>query len=47
MQTVDIDPNFGMYKVGPGGIELHHIRIASLERVSRGSWQPRLFCDLV
>ncbi|KAF9650887.1 hypothetical protein BDM02DRAFT_3185042 [Thelephora ganbajun] len=36
-----IDSADARYKVGPGGIELHHIHIASLEQVSRGSWQPR------
>ena len=45
MQSADLDPVFENYKVGPGNIELHHIRIASLERVTRGSWQPRLFCS--
>ena len=42
MQSADIDPAFAKYKVGPGGIELHHLYVASLEQVSRGSWQPRL-----
>ena len=40
-QTTAIDPAYGMFRVGPGGIELRHIYIASLERVSRGSWQPK------
>jgi hypothetical protein len=36
-----VDPGHVRYKVGLGGIELRHIHIASLEQVSRGSWQPR------
>jgi len=40
MKSAEIDPTCSEYKVGPGGIELRHILIASLEQVSRGSWQP-------
>lgn len=40
-RSTAIDPAHVRYKVGFGGIELRHIRIASLEQVSRGSWQPR------
>ena len=42
MQSADIDPAFAKYKVGPDGIELHHLYVASLERAPRGSWQPCL-----
>ena len=42
MRTAPIDPEHEEYRVGAGGIELRHIQIASLEQVSRGSWQPRL-----
>jgi len=42
MKLAAIDPAYASYRVGPGGIELGHIHIASLEQVSRGSWQPRL-----
>ena len=42
MKTAPVDPEHAEYKVGEGGIELRHIHIASLEQVSRGSWQPRL-----
>ena len=45
MRSAAIDPPFVKYEVGPGKIELCHIQIASLERVSRGSWQPRLICS--
>ncbi|KAF9791044.1 hypothetical protein BJ322DRAFT_1171048 [Thelephora terrestris] len=41
-KSVSIDPAYEKFRVGPGGIELHHIGIASLDRVSRGSWQPTL-----
>jgi len=40
MASVTIDPDYVQYRVGPGGIEPRHIQIASLEQVSRGSWQP-------
>lgn len=40
-QFTAIDPAHVRYKVGLGDIELYHIHIASLEQVSRGSWQPR------
>lgn len=40
MKSADIDPSCVEYKVGPEGIELRHVLIASLEQVSRGSWQP-------
>jgi len=42
MGTTPIDPGYVEYKVGLGGIELRDIHIASLEQVSRASWQPRL-----
>ena len=42
MKSTLIDPDYAKYKVGPGGIELRHIHIATLNRVSRGSWQARL-----
>jgi len=42
-ENASIDPKYAEYKIGPGCIELRHIRIASLEQVSRGSWQPLFF----
>ena len=36
MESVPIDSGCAEYKVGRGGIELHHILIAALEQVSRG-----------
>ena len=42
MRSTTIEPAFEGYKVGPGGIELRHIGIAGLQRVSFGSWQPYL-----
>jgi len=42
MKLAPIDPEYASYHVAQGGIELRHIRIAALEQVSRGSWQPRL-----
>jgi len=41
MKSADIDPSYAEYKVGPGGIELRHVLVDSLEQVSRGSWQPQ------
>ena len=41
MGPAAIDPDYTDYKVGFGGIELRHLHIASIEQVSRGSWQPR------
>ena len=40
-----IDPVDAIYQVGPGGIDLPHISIASLEQISKGSWQPRFVLD--
>ena len=46
MRNLAIDPAYAIYRVGPGAIELPNIRIAALEQVSRGSWQPRLiYCE--
>lgn len=42
MRSATVDPAHAEWKVGPGGIELRHIQIASLEPVSRDSWQPCL-----
>ena len=42
MAPVTVDPGHEKYKVGPGFIELRHVHIDSLVRVSRGSWQPHL-----
>lgn len=44
-QSDTIDPAYEEFKVGPGGIGLRHMYIASLDRVSRGSWQPRIMCS--
>jgi hypothetical protein len=44
-QSIAIDPAYVGYRVGPGGIELPHIYIASLNQVSIGSWQPFLIWD--
>ena len=41
-RTAPIDPDYADYIVGPGGIELRHIHIGSLERASRTVWNPRL-----
>ncbi|KAF9791045.1 hypothetical protein BJ322DRAFT_1017634 [Thelephora terrestris] len=41
-ESVEIYPVHETFRVGPGGIELRHIGIASLEQVTRGSWQPVL-----
>ena len=45
MKPATIDPAYAKYKVGPRGIELRHIRIASLDQVTRSSWHPRLIYD--
>lgn len=42
MESVDIDPTYAKYKVGPEGIKMRHIQIAALEQISRGGWQPHL-----
>jgi len=36
-----MDPVQATYEAGPGGIELRHIHIVSLERVSVTEWRPR------
>jgi len=43
LQGQSIAPEYTRWKVGPGAIEAKDLRIAALERVSAGSWQPRLF----
>ncbi|KAF9791049.1 hypothetical protein BJ322DRAFT_423522 [Thelephora terrestris] len=40
MQSTPVNPADKMYEVGPGGIELGHIHIDSLEQVGLDSWQP-------
>ena len=44
-KSTAIDPAHARYQVGQGGIELRHIQIASLEQVTRYSWQPRLILN--
>lgn len=43
MQEVLIAPEHADWKVGSEGIEVKDLCLASLDRVSIGSWQPRLF----
>lgn len=43
MQGVPIDPIYARWQVGPGGIEIADLHLASFEQVTLGSWQIRLF----
>ena len=43
MQGQDIAPEYAEWRVGPNGIQVKDLRLAALEQVSAGSWQPRLF----
>jgi len=43
LETQDIDPEYREWRVGPNGIQLKDLRLAALEQVSAGSYQPRLF----
>ena len=43
MQGENITPEYAEWKVGPGGIQVKDLRLAALEQVSGGRWQPRLF----
>jgi len=44
MQAENIVPEHARWKVGgPNGIQLKDLRLAALEQVSAGSYQPRLF----
>ena len=42
-QGHNIAPGEAQWKVGPGGIEVKDLRLASLEQVTAGTWQVRLF----
>jgi len=43
MQIQNIAPEHQQWRVGPNGIQWKDLRLASLEQVSAGSYQPRLF----
>ena len=43
MGTETITPGYENWRVGPGGIQWKDLRLAALEQVSAGSYQPRLF----
>jgi len=43
LQALEIDPEHAVWAVGPNGIQAKDLRLAALEQVSPGSWQPRLF----
>ena len=43
MGKQDIDLDQAMWRVGPDGIQVQDLRLAGIEQVSAGSWQPRLF----
>jgi hypothetical protein len=43
MGAVDVDPDEAQWRVGQNGIQVSDLRLAALEQVSTGSWQPRLF----
>ena len=43
LQGQDIAPEHEQWRVGPSGIQAKDLRLAALEQVSAGSWQPRLF----
>ncbi|KAF9784364.1 hypothetical protein BJ322DRAFT_844428 [Thelephora terrestris] len=43
MQGKPIQPNYAMWRVGQDAIRPEDLRLAALEQVSAGSWQPRLF----
>lgn len=43
LQGQTIAPEHEEWRVGPGGIQAEDLRLAALEQVSSGSWQPRLF----
>ena len=42
-QGQTIAPEHAMWRVGPNGIQAKDLRLAALEQVSAGSWQPRLY----
>ncbi|KAF9784361.1 hypothetical protein BJ322DRAFT_844285 [Thelephora terrestris] len=43
MQGKPIQPNYAMWRVGQDAIRVEDLRLATLEQVSAGSWQTRLF----
>ena len=43
MQGQSIAPEHAKWRVGPNGTRIEGLRLASLEQVSSGRWQPRLF----
>ena len=43
METQEIAPEHQKWRVGPNGIQWKDLRLAALEQVSAGSYQPRLF----
>ena len=43
MQGENIASEHAQWRVGPNGIQVKDLRLAALEQVSAGSWQPRLF----
>ena len=43
METQNVAPEHQQWRVGPNGIQLKDLRLAALEQVSAGSYQPRLF----
>ena len=43
MKGQNIAPGHAKWGVGPNGIQVKDLRLAALEQVSAGSWQPRLF----
>ena len=43
MEGKPIDPEHARWKVGTGGIQTEHLRLAAFEQASTGSWQARLF----
>lgn len=45
IQGQTIAPEHTRWRVGPEGIQVKDLRLAALEQVSTGSWQPRLFYD--
>jgi len=42
MEGKDADPAYREYRVQPGTIDLNHLELVALKRVSKSSWMPHL-----
>jgi len=43
LKEQDVDPEYSKWRVGRKGIQVEDLRLAALEQVTTGNWQPRLF----